>query len=317
VKVGIYFDLRDPAPWRVGLGRVYGRALETAEEAERRGFASLWLTEHHLFEDGYLPQPLVFAAALAARTERVRIGTAVLLAPLRSAIEIAEQAAVVDQLSRGRLELGLGAGYRVPEYEAFGVAPADRFALLEDRALAVRELWAEGRVTPTPQQERVPFWVGAHGPRGAAIAGRVGAGLLALNPRLWAPYLDAYAAAGHEQPVPDASGPWSVVLADDPERTWEIVRPYAEHQWEVYDAYAREGAAERQLSVLFQARGTGSPPPTRVLGVAEAVAELKALAARLPIAEVFAYERIAGMPDDVAERHVELLAEVAAQVADV
>jgi alkanesulfonate monooxygenase SsuD/methylene tetrahydromethanopterin reductase-like flavin-dependent oxidoreductase (luciferase family) len=317
VDVGLYFDLRDPAPWRVGWDHVYGRSLEAAQEAERTGLSSIWLTEHHLFEDGYLPQPLVFAAAVAAVTQRVRIGTAVLLAPLRSAIEIAEEAAVVDQLSRGRLDLGLGAGYRVPEYEAFGVQAADRFALLEERALAVRALWSEGRVTPTPHQQHVPMWVGAHGPRGAAIAGRVGAGLLALNPRLWAPYLEAYAAAGHERAAPKASGPWPVVLADDPERTSEIVRPYAEHQWEVYDAYAREGAAERPLTVLFQARGTGSPPPTRVLTVSQAVAELRSLAQRVPTGEVFVYERIAGLPDPVAARHVELLAVLAAEVEDI
>lgn len=317
MDVGIYFDLRDPAPWRVGWNTVYGRSIEAAEEAERLGLHSVWLTEHHLFEDGYLPQPLVFAAALAARTRHMRIGTAVLLAPLRAAIEIAEEAAVVDQLSGGRLDLGLGAGYRVPEYEAFGVAPGDRFTLLEDRARAVRALWDEGRVTPTPFQEHVPIWVGAHGPRGAALAGGVGAGLLAISPALWEPYLQAYAAAAHERPAPKASGPWSIVLADDPDRTRTIVEPYAAHQWDVYDAYAREGVAGRQLTVLFERRGMGSPPPTRVVTVDEAVTELRALAAKLPVGEVFVYERIAGMPDDVAARHVELLAEVAAQVAEV
>ena len=317
MDVGIYFDLRDPVPWRVGWSTIYGRSIEAAEEAERLGLRSVWLTEHHLFEDGYLPQPLVFAAALAARTRRLRIGTAVLLAPLRPAIDIAEQAAVVDQLSGGRLELGLGAGYRVPAYDAFGVAPDERFALLEDRALEVRALWAEGRVTPTPCQESLPIWIGAHGSRGAALAGRVGAGLLAVNPALWEPYLEAYAAAGHERPAPKASGPWSVVLADDPERTRAIVQPYADHQWEVYDAYAREGVSGRQLTVLFERRGTGSPPPTRVVTVDEAVAGLRALAEKLPVGEVFVYERVAGTPDDVAARHVELLAEVAAQVAEV
>src|SRR5690349_4941501 len=110
MKVGIYFDLRNPGgqrPWP----DVYGSALETIEEAERLGADSVWLTEHHQFDDGYLPQPLVFAAAVAARTRRVRIGTAVVLAPLKPAVELAEQAAIVDILSSGRLELGLGAGY--------------------------------------------------------------------------------------------------------------------------------------------------------------------------------------------------------------
>lgn len=298
------------------MPHVYGRALEAVEEAEQLGLSSAWLTEHHLFADGYLPQPLVFAAALAARTKRMRIGTAVLLAPLRSAIEIAEQAAVVDNLSGGRLELGLGAGYRVPEYEAFNVVPADRFALLEDRALAVRAIWAKGIVTPTPHQDRVPIWVGADGPRGATIAGRVGAGLLALHPDLWQPYVDAYAEAGHSHPMPKASGPWPVVLAEDPERTWEIIKPYATHQWDTYDCYALEGVTGDPLNVLFRTRGKDSPPPTRVLTVTDAANKLKVLAEQLPTSEIFAFERIAGMPDEVAADHVRLLAQLSGLVAD-
>jgi alkanesulfonate monooxygenase SsuD/methylene tetrahydromethanopterin reductase-like flavin-dependent oxidoreductase (luciferase family) len=304
VRLGIYFDLRDPPPWRVGWDRVHGRALEAAEEAERLGLESAWLSEHHLFADGYLPQPLVFAAALAARTRRLRIGTAVLLAPLRPAIDIAEQAAVVDQLSGGRLELGLGAGYRVPEFTAFGVDPAERFRLLETRAREIQAAWE--RVTPAPFQRPVPLWIGAHGARGAALAGRTGAGLLALNPKLWAPYLAARAAAGLEADV-RASGPMSFVLADDPERTAALVRPYAEHQWAAYDAYAREGT-DAPLTRLFAARAPGAPPPVEVLTPAQAADRLRALAERLPVDHVFIWERVAGMPDELAQRHVELLA---------
>ncbi|QEC50571.1 LLM class flavin-dependent oxidoreductase [Baekduia soli] len=308
MQLGIYFDLRDPEPWRVGTDRVHGRALEAAEEADRRGLRSVWLSEHHLFADGYLPQPLVFAAAVAARTRTVRVGTAVLLAPLRPAIDIAEQAAVVDQLSGGRLELGLGAGYRVPEFEAFGVDPARRFALLEQRAVEVRALWEGAAVTPGPLQERPPIWVGAHGARGARLAGRSGAGLLSLNPELWAPYLEARALAGHPLAGLRVSGPLSVLLADDPERTRALVAPYAEHQWATYDSYAHEGAPEGPLTRLFAARGAGAPPPVRVLTVEQAAAELTSLGQRLPLGHVFLWERVAGMPDVIAERHVELLA---------
>ena len=127
MNVGIYLDLRNPPPWKQDPARVYAFALELCEEAERLGAHSVWLSEHHGFEDGYLPQPLTFAAAVAARTARLRIGTAVLLAPLRDPAHIAEEAAVVDLVSDGRLELGLGAGYRVPEFEQFDADPARRY----------------------------------------------------------------------------------------------------------------------------------------------------------------------------------------------
>jgi alkanesulfonate monooxygenase SsuD/methylene tetrahydromethanopterin reductase-like flavin-dependent oxidoreductase (luciferase family) len=110
IRVGLYFDLRNPPQWHRPWAEHWSRTLDQIAEAERRGIDSIWLSEHHLFEDGYLPQPLVLAAAVAARTSRVRIGTAVLLIALRSPLHVVEEANVVDVLSGGRLDLGVGAG---------------------------------------------------------------------------------------------------------------------------------------------------------------------------------------------------------------
>ncbi|MDQ1430467.1 MAG: hypothetical protein QOF40_1069, partial [Actinomycetota bacterium] len=165
MNVGVYFDLRNAALWPQDPARLYGFTLELCEEAERLGAHSVWLSEHHLFDDGYLPQPLTFSAAVAARTKRLRIGTAVLLAPLHGAVEIAEQVAVVDLVSDGRVELGLGAGYRVPEFELFGVDLAERYRLTDARVAELRAIWAEGRVTPAPVQPRIPIWLGYQGPQ--------------------------------------------------------------------------------------------------------------------------------------------------------
>ena len=120
MKIGVWFDLRNPPGWRQDPARLAAFTLELCEEAELLGADSLWFSEHHGFEDGYLPQPLTFAAAAAARTTRVRLGTGILVAPLRKTAQLAEEAAVVDLISGGRLELGLGAGYRMPEFELFG-----------------------------------------------------------------------------------------------------------------------------------------------------------------------------------------------------
>mgnify|MGYP001030714144 CR=1 FL=1 len=310
MRVGLYFDLRDPRPGGIGWAAVHGRALELAEHADARGIDALWVTEHHFFDDGYLPQPLVFAAALAARTRRARIGTAVLIAPLRDAVTIAEEAAVVDVISGGRLELGLGAGYRVPEFRAFGADPGERFPLLEDRAREVRRLWAEGPVTPTPAQEEVPIWIGAHGPRGARLAGRVGAGLLTLDPRLLEPYAEALAAAGGRREDARMAGPLAWILCDDPERTWAAVRPHAERNWAAYDRYAREGREPDggpTLPRVFDKVDGGRRPPVKALTVDDAVARLRALAEQAPVEHVFLWERVAGMPEEIAQRHVELV----------
>ena len=92
MRIGIYLDLRNPPQWRRPWAAHYAHALELCAEADRLGAGSVWLSEHHLFEDGYLPQPLTFAAAVAARTSQVRIGTAVLLAALRHPVQIVEEA---------------------------------------------------------------------------------------------------------------------------------------------------------------------------------------------------------------------------------
>src|SRR6476646_7043721 len=103
MRFGMYVDMRNPPEWSRPYAAHYGRWLERIEEAERLGAESVWLTEHHFFDDGYLPQLWTFAAAVAARTEHVRIGTAVNLLPLHTGIELAEQIALVDVISDGRV----------------------------------------------------------------------------------------------------------------------------------------------------------------------------------------------------------------------
>ena len=124
--------------------------------ADQLGFDGVWLSEHHLTGDGMLPAPLVMAAALAARTERIRIGTNILGLPVHHPLRVAEDAAVVDLLSDGRLTLGVGQGYSEREFAAFGVDRRRRGALLEEGVRAIRTAWSE--VTPRPHG-RIPIYV--------------------------------------------------------------------------------------------------------------------------------------------------------------
>jgi len=152
VQVGAYFDLRNPMRWRREPVELYRGFLELCEEVEHVGLDSVWVTEHHGFDDDYLPSPLTLLAAVAARTTRVRLGTGIVVAPLHAAAEIAEQAAVVDLLSGGRLDLGIGAGYRPPEFELYGADMSKRYRDNDLRAGQIRELWASRKVTPAPAQ---------------------------------------------------------------------------------------------------------------------------------------------------------------------
>lgn len=294
-RVGLYFDLRNPGerrPWP----SVYAQALERIATAEARGLDAVWLTEHHGFADGYLPAPLTVAAAVAARTSRVRVGTAVVIGPLVAPAALAEQAGVVDLLSDGRLELGVGAGWREEEFAGFGADFRGRYATLEQTLHSLPALWADGTVTPPPAQRPLPTWVGARGPRGARIAGRVGAGLLWLDPELLDPYREGLAGAGHEPAGARMGGLVNVFLADDPERARELIRPAGRHNRASYSGQSR------QDSPTF--------PRLRVRTAAGAATEVAEQIAGLPVTDVFCFADIGGLPDDLVDRHIELVCDV-------
>jgi alkanesulfonate monooxygenase SsuD/methylene tetrahydromethanopterin reductase-like flavin-dependent oxidoreductase (luciferase family) len=313
VKVGLFLDMRNPRPWRRAPTELYGAWLERLAWAERIGIEAVWLSEHHLFDDDYLSQPLTLAAAVAARTERLRIGTAITQATLRPAIDLAEQGALVDVISGGRLELGLGAGYRVPEWEAFGTDGARRYEVLEERAAEIRGRWEDGAATPGPVQRRVPIWIGAEGPRGARIAGRLGEGLLALKPELLPVYRKALADAGHDPGAAAMGGCANLILADDPEAAWARIRPHLEWQWRTYFEYAVEGVpgatvAPADPDRLRLTEGPPMLPRFDVVTPGRALERLRPWLAEMPVRHVYFWGSIAGMDDDLVDRHVELLA---------
>ncbi|RIV39209.1 LLM class flavin-dependent oxidoreductase [Micromonospora radicis] len=315
MHLACYLDLRNPPGWRRRSADVFAAALDLVTEAERLGASRIWLSEHHFFEDGYLPQPLTFAAAIAARTSRIRVGTAVLLAGLRPAVQVAEESAVVDLISDGRLDLGVGVGYRIPEYAAYGADITDRYGLLERRIGEIRTWWRE-RVTPQPVQPEIPFWGGFFGPRGARLAGRLGMGLLSMRRDVVTHYLAACTAPAR------ISANVQVIVSDDPERDWPRIKPHLEYMWNSYHAYGAEGTGKPPpppIDAEAWRRWTpdGQPPRFQVLTPSDTVAHIKTVTAGLPVGELYAWSSIAGMPDDLVQRHQRLwLTEVAPAVAD-
>ena len=188
IGLGLYTGQRPPG----AAGPLYGDAAELASTAEGEGFDAFWVSEHHGFPDGYLPSPLTVLAAVAARTSRIALGTGVVTSPLAHPVRLAEDAAVVDQLSDGRLVLGLGLGYAEHEYRAFGVDSSSRGKVLNDLVAFLRTAWtgepfdwdgacyrAEGlRITPTPAHGTVPIWLGGYADAAVRRAARVGDGYL-------------------------------------------------------------------------------------------------------------------------------------------
>ncbi len=274
---------------------LYRDAVEVAVLAEQLGFDSVWVSEHHFVDDGYLPSLLPVAAAIAARTARVRIGTALLLAPLHDPVRVAEDAAVVDLLSAGRLTLGLGLGWRQEEFEGLGIPIRSRRRRLEDAIEILRQAWGGDlvtgtasapypgiSVTPKPAQAGgPPIWIGAFAEPAVRRAGRLADGFMGgeVTPDSLAEQV-AWATEELEQAGRDPDRfEWSIYLPTFPwhgDDAWERVR---DHHWYVDWKYGD----------MEEARGrTGPPPPAPPIPADREAAVRDAI--------------IVGRPDEVAER---------------
>src|ERR1700746_3581097 len=126
LRFGLWYDFRNPAQWRQPADRLYREILDQIAWGENNGFDDVWVSAHHFIEHGSLPAILPAAAAIAARTSRIRIASGVLLMPFHNPIRLAEDIAVVDVISGGRLEVGVGAGYKLEEFESFGIPFGER-----------------------------------------------------------------------------------------------------------------------------------------------------------------------------------------------
>ena len=163
---------------------------EQARAAETFGYESFWLPESH-FSENAIPDPLMLLAGVAAATESIGLATTSYLLPLRNPLQAAEQVAVLDQLSNGRVILGVGRGYAPAMLKAFNVVPSEKRKLFEGNLELMQRAWAGEAITiaegedpvtldPLPvQRPHPPIWVAAFGPKALAQAGRLGLPYLA------------------------------------------------------------------------------------------------------------------------------------------
>ncbi|HVH74950.1 MAG TPA: LLM class flavin-dependent oxidoreductase [Stellaceae bacterium] len=177
-----------------GDSSAYHDFINYVAEAERLGFSSVFLVEHHFTGFGQVSASMSLLSYLAARTERMRLGTAVVVLPWHNPVIVAEQAATLDLLSNGRLDFGVGKGYREYEFSGFCVPQDEATARFDEAMEVIRKAWAstgrfsfQGRywsyedivVEPSPvQQPHPPFWLGAGSAESIRRAAREGYNLL-------------------------------------------------------------------------------------------------------------------------------------------
>lgn len=244
MKFGLgQFTLQIP-PWDArDHAELYADTLALAEQADAAGFDSLWLAEHHAASDGYIPSPLTFLSAVAARTSRIELGTGVLLATYHDPLRIAEDAAVVDNLSGGRLNLGLGLGWAPEEYRMFGASRKGRGARLAEFAQVMRLAWGgepfsfagkhltyeDVRITPRPAR-RIPIWLGGSAEAALRRAALWGDGYFPPSPVGLDALPDVAARVAAFRSEAGLDGPFSigtfvgVGIGTDPDDGWASIR---------------------------------------------------------------------------------------------
>ena len=187
MKFGVYSSIAVP-PAGENIARCIEEVLEEAQLAEECGFDSYFFGEHHQDKDGFLPSPLIVATAVAVRTRTLQVGTSVILLPLHHPVHLAEDVVTLDQVSQGRIILGVGIGYQPADFRAFDIAMENRVGLFEEGIEVIRQCWTgkpftfrgehfsiqDVTVRPAPyQQPSPPLWIGASTMPGARRAGRL------------------------------------------------------------------------------------------------------------------------------------------------
>lgn len=245
MKFGIMFANTMNFTSREGL-------TELARGAEHAGFESVWTVEHVVFPDGYestypydksgrmamaaetpLPDPLIWLTWVASVTTTLRIGTGILILPQRNPVILAKTLATIDDLSGGRVELGVGAGWLEEEFNALGIPFERRGARMDESIDVMRTLWGSDHasfdgefhrfsgvsVNPKPVNGRVPIHVGGHTRRAAERAGRLGDGFFpgrgSLPELIDIAHHSAAAAGRNPEDLVITSGS-AAVLGDDP-----------------------------------------------------------------------------------------------------
>jgi alkanesulfonate monooxygenase SsuD/methylene tetrahydromethanopterin reductase-like flavin-dependent oxidoreductase (luciferase family) len=317
MRLSLRYDMRAPE-FGAPVADLYATALDQCEWADKLGFDTVYLAEHHGADDGYCAAPIVQAASIAGRTSGLRIHLSALLPVLHNPLRLAEDLATLDIISRGRLDITVGLGYRPHEYAMFGVEKSQRVRLLEETIGILEQAWTgepfeyRGQtvmVRPTPVQKPRPrIYIGGSSEASARRAARYGDNYWpAGKPGLYDIYLEARRELGlPPNTPPPALGPMFLYVTDDPERDWEVVAPYVLYTSNSNAQWALErGIGSTQYIPAQGVEDLKSSPVFEVVTPDECVALVQKLGHH---SDLMFQPLMGAMPPEIGWRSLELFA---------
>lgn len=322
---GYLYDFRNPRQWHRPWADLYAETLEFITWSESIGFEGAWVPEHHMAADGYMPSPLVVLAAIAARTQTIKLGSAIALAPLYHPVRFAEECSVLDILSNGRLEMAVAVGYRRSEAEALGIDFSARGRRTDEFLEIVRRLWAgetlsyEGQhfalkkasIAPTPPRGHIPLYLGGFTDKALERAAKFGDGYFG-NEEVCELYYQKLRARGKDPA--DArvrlQGLFTLV-AHDPDKAMEELAPHFHYVNNAYGQWLSEdrastGFADASLKPMtleaFKKSGI-----LRILTPARAIDLFNQMLSRVPV-EHYMMMLPAGLPASKFSEYAQVFA---------
>ena len=282
------YDCRHVPGGQMTMTDVYSATVEQAVLADKLGFDHLWFSEHHFLEDGYLPAFQPLAGAIAARTTQIRISNDIALLPLYHPVRLAEELAVLDHISNGRMEFGIGMGYVPKEFEAFGVPLKNRVSMTDEAIEILRLAWKDEpfsfkgkryelsniNVYPKPVQPLgPPLWIAAMKEPGALRAARFETNLLPQGRRedVLDPWRNELKTQGKDPNDYRVGIIRSVYVTDDKERDWPVIREAERFRMGVYNTFMAETPDEYGWG-----SGDGIPQNVIIGTPREVISQLKA-----------------------------------------
>lgn len=235
--------------------------LEQTEHADRLGYDSVWFAEHHFSEYGILTTPPMLLAVAAQRTKNIRLGVSIVTLPFKNPLQVAEDYALLDVLSNGRLNLGLGSGYLPHEFAGFNVDGQDKALRFNDALAVIEKAWSgerfshEGeyyqfsdvKLEVTPKQKKVPTWIGTLSPRGAEFVGKMGYNIMGV------PYVASRSIAELKQIIDD----YKQAYRDAGHDERQVKTPLAIHTFVAETREEAEQVAKEHLNLYLDTRQYG------------------------------------------------------------